>query len=176
MPVYDELREFVSNINVMSEKLGIHDKAQKTFLQNVSHEFRTPLMSIQSYAEGIKYEVIDSNSAVEVILSEIKRMTHLAEDLLYLSRLDAIEENYNYSNLNFNNLLNSCLQRMSLLAQNENINISSNISSDTIIISGDEEKLSRAIDNILSNCIRYADRVVKLELKTIDSNRISISI
>lgn len=176
MPVYDELREFVNNINVMSEKLGIHDKAQKTFLQNVSHEFRTPLMSIQSYAEGIKYEVIDSNSAVEVILSEIKRMTHLVEDLLYLSRLDAIEENYSYSNLNFNDLLNSCLQRMNLLAQNENINISANIFSDKIIVNGDEEKLSRAIDNILSNCIRYADRVVKLELKTIDDSRISISI
>ena len=176
MPVYDELREFVNNINIMSEKLEIYDKAQKTFLQNVSHEFRTPLMSIQSYTEGIKYEVIDSDSAVEVILSEIKRMTHLVEDLLYLSRLDAIEENYSYSNLNFNDLLNSCLQRMNLLAQNENINISANIFSDKIIVNGDEEKLSRAIDNILSNCIRYADRVVKLELKTIDDSRISISI
>lgn len=75
MPVYDELREFVNSINVMSEKLGIYDRSPKTFSQNVSPEFRTPLMSIQRYAEGIKYEVIDSNSAVEVILSEIKRMT-----------------------------------------------------------------------------------------------------
>ena len=64
MPVDDELREFVNNINIMSEKLETYDKAQKTFLQNVSHEFRTPLMSIQSYAEGIKYDVVDSNTAV----------------------------------------------------------------------------------------------------------------
>ncbi|WP_051560286.1 sensor histidine kinase [Clostridium beijerinckii] len=133
-------------------------------------------MSIQSYAEGIKYEVIDSNSAVEVILSEIKRMTHLVEGLLYLSLLDAIEENYNYSSLNLNDLLNSYLQRMSLLAQNKNINIAINISSNTIIVNGDEEKLSRAIGNILSNCIRYAVRVVMIQLKTTDNNIVSISI
>ena len=60
MPVDDELQEFVNNINIMSEKLETYDKAQKTFLQNASHEFRTPLMSIQSYAEGIKYDVVDN--------------------------------------------------------------------------------------------------------------------
>jgi two-component system sensor histidine kinase CssS len=176
MPVYDELREFVNNINVMSEKLETYDKAQKTFLQNVSHEFRTPLMSIQSYAEGIKYDVIDSNSAVEVILAEIKRMTHLVEDLLYLSRLDSIEENYNYTNLDFNKLLNNCLQRMSLLAQKDNIHITTNLPQKITLIHGDEEKLSRAIDNIISNCIRYADNIVAVELKIIDTNKVNLII
>jgi len=65
---------------------------------------------------------------------------------------------------------------MSLLAQNKNINIAINISSNTIIVNGDEEKLSRAIDNILSNCIRYAVRVVTIQLKTTDNNIVSISI
>ncbi|WP_317116337.1 HAMP domain-containing protein [Clostridium neonatale] len=48
IPVFDELDELVNNINSMSEKLGDYDKAQKIFLENMSHEFRTPLMSIQS--------------------------------------------------------------------------------------------------------------------------------
>jgi len=176
MPVYDELRELVNNINIMSEKLETHDKAQKTFLQNVSHEFRTPLMSIQSYAEGIKYDVVDSSSAVPIILDEIKRMTNLVEDLLYLSRLDAIEENYNYSNLNFNRLLNRCVDRMNLIAEKSNITITTNIPEIIVQIHGDEEKLSRAITNIVSNCIRYADRVVIVELKIILNNKIQLTI
>ena len=40
-------------------------KPRKPFLQNASHEFRTPLMSIQSYAEGIKYDVVEKSSAAE---------------------------------------------------------------------------------------------------------------
>lgn len=176
VPVYDELREFVNNINIMSEKLETYDKAQKTFLQNASHEFRTPLMSIQSYAEGIKYDVVDSDSAVEIILSEIKRMTHLIEDLLYLSRLDAIEENYSYINLNLNELINICVERMNLLSQKSNIKIISNFSEEIVQIYGDEEKLSRAITNIISNCIRYANNFVTIELKVIDHNKAQIII
>ena len=176
VPVYDELRELVANINIMSEKLETYDKAQKTFLQNASHEFRTPLMSIQSYAEGIKYDVVDSNSAVEIILAEIKRMTHLVEDLLYLSRLDAIEENYNCINLNLNELINICVNRMDLLSQKNSIKIINNLPEEIIEIYGDEEKLSRAITNIISNCIRYANSIVTIELKVIDCNQVQLII
>lgn len=169
MPVYDELGELVNNINAMSEKLGIYDKAQKTFLQNASHEFRTPLMSIQSYAEGIKYDVVSSDTAVPIILAEIKRMTNLVEDLLYLSRLDTIEENYTYSNLNFNELLLICINRMNLIAEQNNITINPNIPNEIVKIHGDEEKLSRAITNVIANCIRYANSSVTIDLQVLDN-------
>lgn len=176
IPVYDELSEFVNNINVMSEKLEIYDKAQKTFLQNVSHEFRTPLMSIQSYAEGIKYEVVDSDMAVEIILDETKRMTNLVEDLLYLSRLDAIEENYHCNSLDFNELVNSCVERMNGIASKNNIKITNNITVDSCIVKGDEEKLSRAFTNIIGNCIRYAVSIIVVSLKIIDNNKVELTI
>jgi two-component system sensor histidine kinase CssS len=176
MLVYDELNEFVNNINFMSEKLEIYDKAQKTFLQNVSHEFRTPLMSIQSYAEGIKHEVVDSAMAVEIILDETKRMTHLVEDLLYLSRLDAIEENYHLSSLDFNELVNNCVERMKGIDLKNNIKITNSILNESIIVRGDEEKLSRAITNIISNCIRYANTIVVVSLKIVDNNKVELTI
>jgi two-component system, OmpR family, sensor histidine kinase CssS len=176
MPVDDELREFVNNINIMSEKLETYDKAQKTFLQNVSHEFRTPLMSIQSYAEGIKYDVIDSSTGVNVILDETKRLTHLVEDLLYLSRLDTIEESYHYNNLDFNELISTCIDRLRGIAMQSNIKINNNILNENIEIYADEEKLCRAITNIISNCIRYSDSVITLTTKIIANDKIELTI
>lgn len=176
MPVDDELREFVNNINIMSEKLETYDKAQKTFLQNASHEFRTPLMSIQSYAEGIKYDVVDNSTAVNIIIDESKRITHLVEDLLYLSRLDAIEENYLFNNLDYNELINSCVERMNGIAIKSNIKITANSLNKRIEIYADEEKLSRSITNIISNCIRYADSIVVVTSKIIDNNKIELII
>jgi len=176
MPVDDELREFVNNINIMSEKLETYDKAQKTFLQNVSHEFRTPLMSIQSYAEGIKYDVVDSNTGVTVILDETKRLTHLVEDLLYLSRLDTIQESYHYNNLHFNELIDNCIDRLSVIAMKNNIEIINNNFYINIGICADEEKLSRAITNIISNCIRYADSVITLTTKIIANDKLELTI
>nr|WP_237737374.1 HAMP domain-containing sensor histidine kinase [Clostridium carboxidivorans] len=169
MSVDDELREFVNNINIMSEKLEIYDKAQKTFFQNASHEFRTPLMSIQSYAEGIKYDVIDTDEAADIIIDETKRLTRLVEDLLYLSRLNTIDDNYHYNNLDFNDLIKSCVRRMNTITVNNNIKIILNNIDKKIEINADEEKLSRAITNIISNCIRYASSAVILTVKVIDS-------
>lgn len=170
MPVDDELRELVSNINIMSEKLESYDKAQKTFLQNISHEFRTPLMSIQSYAEGIQYDVIDANTAAKIITDESKRITYLVEDLLYLSRLDSIEESYHYGNLDFNELLNNCIERINGIAISSNIKIINNSLEKLPKMYGDGEKLSRSITNILSNCIRYADTTILITSSIVTSS------
>lgn len=176
MPVDDELQEFVNNINIMSEKLETYDKAQKTFLQNVSHEFRTPLMSIRSYAEGIKYDVVDHNTAVDIIVDESKRMTHLVEDLLYLSRLDTIEENYRFNSIDLNELISSCVERMNGIAIKDNIEIIINKSDGRIEVSADEEKLSRAVTNIIGNCIRYADSTVVITSRIIDNRKAELII
>lgn len=176
MPVDDELQELVNNINTMSEKLESYDKAQKTFLQNASHEFRTPLMSIQSYAEGIKYEVVESAPAADIIIDETKRMTSLVEDLLYLSRLDSIEENYRFSNLNFNELINTCIWRMNGIANKSSISVLLNAPEEIVEIYADDEKLSRAFTNILSNCIRYADTSVNISYSKSAEKRLEIII
>ncbi len=175
-PVYDELSEFVGNINTMSEKLETYDKSQKTFLQNASHEFRTPLMSIQSYAEGIKYNVADSNEAAGIIIEESKRLTQLVENLLYLSRLDAIEENYCFEKLDFNELLRSCTERMNIIAGKNNIKINISVPEENINIIADEEKLSRAISNVLSNCIRYAKSSIEIKSEVIDEKAVRVTI
>ncbi len=176
IPVDDELREFVNNINIMSEKLETYDQAQKTFLQNASHEFRTPLMSIQSYAEGIKYDVVDKGAAVDIIIGESKRMTNLVEDLLYLSRLDTIEENYNFTRLDFNELINNCIERVNGIAIKNNIKIYANKLDRSLAIYADEEKLSRSITNVISNCIRYAGSTVTITSKINENNKIELAI
>jgi Signal transduction histidine kinase len=176
LPVDDELQEFVTNINVMSEKLESYDKAQKTFLQNASHEFRTPLMSIQSYAEGIKYKVVENDTAADIIIDETKRMTHLVEDLLYLSRLDSIEENYRFSNNNYNEIINSCVDRMNVIATKNNILIIMELPNENVTVFADEDKLSRAITNIISNCIRYAKSTVSVISKLSTDRQIELYI
>lgn len=173
--VADELQDFVKNINTMSEKLEIYDKAQKTFLQNASHEFRTPLTSIQSYAEGIKYDVVDSKQASEIIIDESKRLTTLVEELLYLSRLDSIDEIYEYKQISFNTLINESIERLYLIAQNNNIQLNLIPLKKDIQIKADEQKLQRAISNIISNCIRYAKSCINIESK-LEKDKILLSI
>jgi len=76
MPVDAELQELVNSINIMSEKLESYDKAQKTFSKMPPMSSEPPYVH-PSYAEGIKYDVVDKNTAADIIIDETKRMTTL---------------------------------------------------------------------------------------------------
>jgi two-component system sensor histidine kinase CssS len=160
LKVDDELTDFVDSINRISVKLAEYDKAQKTFLQNASHEFRTPLMSIQGHAEGIQYDVMEPHSASKIIIEESKRMTRLVEDLLYLSRLEAIEENYQFSKIDVANMLRTAVDRMAIIAEKNEVSIKLEIEEDCGTLLGDEEKLIRAVGNLISNGCRHANNQV----------------
>jgi signal transduction histidine kinase len=176
MAVDDELQEFVNNINTMSEKLETFDKAQKSFFQNASHELRTPLMSIQSYAEGIKYNVVEHNAAAEIIIDEAKRMTSLVEDLLYLSRLDTIEENYDLEEMDFSEWISRSAKRISVIASKHGIKVSLECSWEGAKIYADDEMLSRALANVIGNCIRYARSTIKISCSITAADKVEIDI
>lgn len=65
---------------------------------------------------------------------------------------------------------------MNLIAEKSNITITTNIPNQIVKIHSDEEKISRAITNIISNCIRYATSIVIVELNIIDNNRVQLII
>jgi signal transduction histidine kinase len=115
---------------------------------------------------------VEKDNASDIIIDETKRMTHLVEDLLYLSRLDTIEESYHFENLNFSELINSCIERMNGIAIKNNINITSDIGTGDLVINGDFEKLSRAFTNIIGNCIRYAKSTIHVSSKLVEGNTI----
>lgn len=162
----DEIGELAGTMENMAQKLAAYDTTMKTFLQNASHELRTPLMSIQGYAEGIKLGVIeDKKEASQVIIDESKRLTGIVEDLLYLSKLDALQETIKLETLDAGELFKDCIDRVNGIALQKGIKINLNLSHEQIMIRADEEKLSRAIINILGNCLRYADRLINILCK-----------
>lgn len=172
-----EIVELSNNIDIMKEKLKDYDNAHRTFLQNASHELRTPLMSIQSYAEGIKYNVLENNeSAIDIIIDESKRLTSLVEELLYLSRVDNIDEYYNMESISLEDLIYGCVDRVNSIAMKQGKKITCLIPPDEIIITADEEKLSRAIINVLSNCIRFARKEVLISCTSNSEHTVEIAV
>lgn len=162
----DEFQELISNVNRMTHQLETYDKAQKVFLENVSHEFRTPLMSIQSYAEGIQHQVTDVPKATIVIIEETQRLKKLVEDLLYLSRLDALKEEYNFNKTDIVALIKNCLRRFEAIATSKNIVIQFKATKESYTLILDEDKMIRSITNLLDNCIRHAQTCVQIQIDT----------
>ncbi|MGH4137902.1 sensor histidine kinase [Clostridium sp.] len=163
----DEIGQLAETLQSMTRKLATYDSAMKGFMQNASHELRTPLMSIQGYAEAIKYGVVDTqDKAIDIIIEESKRLSDLVEDLLYLSKIETTQDELNLEEINVEYMIKSSIERINGIAVKNGKNIRFSRSDNSKIIMGDEEKLTRAIINILGNCLRYCSENIEVILKS----------
>ncbi|MCL2203284.1 MAG: HAMP domain-containing histidine kinase [Defluviitaleaceae bacterium] len=172
---YKEFNMLAQSMNNMSNMLNTYESNQKQFFQNVSHEMRTPLMSIQGYAEGILADVLDKNEASQIILVESSRMEGLVAQLLYLSRLDSGMDALNISSFDLKNTLYDSAERIKILGNKSGKELELDFPPGEMNLQSDEEKLQRAIDNIMSNCIRHAKTRVKVSYLSLDE-RVKITI
>ena len=151
-----ELEELNTALNKSARQLGIYDSEQKAFFQNASHELRTPLMSIKCYAEGISFGLMDPKQASQTILQETDKLTELVADLLYISKIDNITTAYTATEANLIEIIQECAARQQALAHTKQIHFSFDFNEDNISYKCVRELISRAIDNLISNAIRYA--------------------
>lgn len=175
LPVDGELQELVDRINRLSEKLEQDDAVQRTFLQNASHEFRTPLMSIRGHAEGIRHGIVAPDEGVAVILEETARMTLLVNDLLYLSRLEAIGRTDPLEEVELGAMVAECRNRMEILARERGLTLSCVQPEHPVTVQAVPAQLSRALGNLVDNALRHAATTVTIRLETdTDEHRIRV--
>ena len=168
-----ELIDLNRRMNETAGKLEKNDEDQKTFFQNVSHELKTPLMSIKGYAEGIKYKVFedekDMNNAMDIIIAESDRLNELVSDLLYVSKIDASKNLNDANDMTSENLIEiveNCAEKLRGLLINQEKNKNKKIiiiqPQKDIYVNCNEENLMRAIINIIANCVQYAKTEVEI--------------
>jgi len=164
---YKEFTDLAQSMNTMANMLDAYENNQKKFFQNASHELRTPLMSIQGYAEGILKDVIGKDEASEIILSESEKMEALVSQLLYVSKMDNGLDTAQITSFGLNNVLYDCAWRVKMPADKSGKKLCFNFPETEAFIRTDEEKLQKAVENILTNCIRHANEVICISYEKI---------
>lgn len=162
----DEIGELSRAINAMDEQLAEYDRAQRQFFQNASHELKSPLMSIQGYAEGVRDGVFngaEAEQALEVIVREAGRLKKLVEELVYLGKLESASEKYNFEDIELGEVLEQAVQSQQVVALEKNIKLNIQDSPD-IHLWGDGEKLVRVFINLIANAVRHAASRVDLHV------------
>ena len=161
-----EIIRLSNSFNIMGSKIEEYINRQKEFVSNVSHEIRTPLTAIKGYTDYLKDEVKgreDLEKAVYHLSKESTRLMDLVNDLLALARMDRDEGNFNFSNINFSDLIKNSLEGVKVSTSNKSINVLTDIEDD-IYIFGDRKKLTQVILNVLDNSIKYSPEGSKIEV------------
>jgi signal transduction histidine kinase len=162
----DEIEELDRCCIEMAGRIKQYDEKQIRFLQNTSHELKTPLMSIQGYAEAIKDGVVEGKEAEEsldIIIQQSQRLKKTVEDIIYLTKLESADEKFSYEECCIWDIFDSAVRSVKPLAEEKGIKL---VYDSQIEYSGyfDGEKLTRALINILGNGIRYAKSTIEIKV------------
>ncbi|MFP7495017.1 HAMP domain-containing sensor histidine kinase [Terribacillus saccharophilus] len=173
-----EIKEVEQSAIEMARELNRYITSQRQFFQNASHELKTPLMTIQGYAEGIKDGVFtgkDQEHGLEVVVSEINRLKQLINEMILLAKLDSEEGIYKEGQIEIKELVDLTIDRALPLASDKDIKLTYNKPAE-IVINGDKEKLLRAMMNITSNAIRHAKSRVHISVQPSSIRQVEITI
>ena len=134
---------------------------QKKFFENASHELKTPLMSIQGYAEGIYQGVLtDQKQAAAVIMSESDKMSYLVEQILSLSRLESGETEMKPEAINVSDIVNDSLVSLETVITNRGLIVETDSASCRIV--ADTSQFKTVVINLISNAVKYADTKIAI--------------
>ncbi|RPF50331.1 sensor histidine kinase [Aquisalibacillus elongatus] len=161
-----EIKEVEQSLFDMADELQRYMESQQTFFQNASHELKTPLMTIQGYAEGIKEGVFtgeERDRGLETMVEEINRLKKIINEMIWLAKLESQQDTFERKSIQLSHLLTKVYDRMIPLAEQNEIQLNLNTDDDFMIYS-DEEKLLQAHLNIVVNAIRHAQSEVRISI------------
>jgi signal transduction histidine kinase len=150
-----EVRAVAEAFNRMSEQVETQQSAQQDFLANVSHDLKTPLTSIQGYAQAIiDGATPDPVAAAQIIYDESARLNRMVTELTDLTRLQAGRLSMQVSPVDLGALTAAVAQRLMIVARDKGVDL--RVESPPMPpISGDGDRLAQVLMNLISNAIKY---------------------
>jgi signal transduction histidine kinase len=168
----DEIGLLAKNFNLMTRELRSMEYLRKDFMSNVSHEFKTPISSIQGFAELIKNNDLPKEifeEYTDIIIQESKRLNNLSSNMLRLSRLD----NQLIQNKKVCFSLDEQIRKTILLLEEcwSSRNIELEIDLARVIYEGDEELIQQIWINLIGNAIKFSKDYGIIYISLKDSSR-----
>ena len=153
----DEISHLTANFNKMTAELKANEYLSKEFVRNVSHEYKTPLSIIRSYAETLQQKLSDENAKakLQVIIDEVDRLNGLSKNIMELSVLDSTALIKQTDIFSPAVQTRTILQAMQPIWEKKGINLICELEEFTI--TSNEDLLFRVWQNLISNAIKFSN-------------------
>lgn len=177
----DELEDLANNINIMSNNLKkyhnelyLKNNNLKNFINNISHEFKTPLALIKSYLYGI-YDGLDDGTFFNIIDSQIQYLSDLLTRILDLSKIE--EDKFDLVYINPLDIFLNCYEKFKIDIKNKSLDVNLQLCClKNLYILADKSKLEMVFNNLISNSIFYTqDKKINISF-FISNENLSFSI
>ncbi len=154
-----EFKDVAVNFNQMAQKVRDTQQSQRDFLANVTHELKTPLTSIQGFAQAIQDGAASEPEAVRksaaIIHDEAARMNRLVMELLELARIESGQIVMRSEAVKIDLVLYGVIDRLALRAQASGASLQTEIAADLPAIAGDGDRLAQVFSNLIDNALKH---------------------
>ena len=159
--------------------------SQENFLINISHDLRSPVNSILSVLQCLKYLNTDNSKEVKEKTNEYRKIIKrnslkiikLIDNLIDTTKLEGDNYHLNKTNLDIVNVVESIVDSIEVYANEKKINIIFDTNVEEFMINADLEAVDRIVMNLLSNAIKFSpvDEVIEVTVNA-EENNVKISV
>ncbi|MES5943077.1 MULTISPECIES: ATP-binding protein [unclassified Bacillus cereus group] len=169
------LKDRIDRLNVANTKLQQDiererqlEKTRKEFISGVSHELKTPLSVIRSFAEGIKDGVSkDTTYYTDVILEETENMNRLIVEMLELAKLESGTYKLDMTTFSIGELIQQVYTKLLFSMEEKHLQVNVDVDS-SIFVNANRSRIEQVVVNLLSNAIRYTPDGEKIHVSVIE--------
>lgn len=155
---HDEMGYLATTLNYMSDELNKMEEYQRTFIANVSHDFRSPLTSIKGYLEAIIDGTIPSEMYEKYltrVIAETDRLNKLTQSMLTLNTLDS-KGYLSRANFDINRVIKDTAASFEGTCNTKNINFDLTFSDNIQMVYADLGKIQQVLYNLIDNAIKFS--------------------
>ncbi len=163
---YDEFDLICENLNTMAKELSKSEILKTDFISNVSHEIKTPIAVIQSYATMLAGSSLDEESRkryAEILLAASTRLTELVTNILKLNKLENQTIEQEGERINLSDLIAECVIGFEELIDKKELEISCEL--DDVSVFSSSSHLEIVFNNLLSNAIKFTEPGGKIGIR-----------
>jgi two-component system phosphate regulon sensor histidine kinase PhoR len=152
------------------------------FINNMTHEFKTPLATISLASQMLKDGAVThtpeaTGRVASIIWDESKRLTYQIERVLQMALFTESRVRLKLKNVKVNEIVESCLPQLSLRVEGKGGKLSSHFDATLDEVMADEVHVTNVLSNLVDNAIKYTARVPEIVIRTHNNDReITISV
>lgn len=176
---YNEYDVIMENLNIMASELSKSEILKSDFISNVSHEIKTPLSVIQSYATLLQEETLDKENRKKyskILLQASKRLSDLITNILKLNKLENQTISPEYKKINLTDVVAEIVVSYEEIIESKGIDLECDF--EDIMLVSNVGYIEIIINNLLSNAIKFTDKNGKINVSlnnTVDGAIIKVS-
>jgi two-component system sensor histidine kinase CssS len=156
----DELAELSRSIENMRLQILSNENIKQEMLQNISHDIKTPIGIIKSYAEAMQDKHFIENGP-DIIIKQSDILYNKTQQLITYNKLSYLTKDKEFEDVNMKRLIESVVNNLKMTRQEINFELDL----DRVYFKGYSDNYSTVIENIIDNALRYAKSLISIKLR-----------